>query len=453
MKRLVTVSVVALLLGLWAGEVRARHTAYFGDAAAMTGSSGMALYRGGGAAWYNPAGLVGNRRSQVDLSASVFILRFRDSSGLLETRTPGRVDVANLDTITFDTIPSALLFKRRLGKRVHAAIGMFVTDQDAFQLRDVLEITDANGGMLSRYYQRTTITSKLQTYHFGVMLSWELHKRFRLGWGVFGVYSRFSYEFRDLTASHLEEQSTGNLQSPWLYIYDVSVNSTLWGLQLTMGMQWEFAKRWFWGLMVRSPTLKLHYANRFSTLVAVADSAPAPTDPAGIFVRERIDGAMTELTTPMELVAGFAYKAKEFFVGLEGELLLPFRNFRTYVSTIDPQWNVRLGGRMYVAERVALGIGAFTERSLRKDLFFVGDRRMDFYGAVFGVKWRKAHSVRGRTRDDAIVFTTTIAIRYAYGTGVMQGYVNDLVSGNGGEVERLHHVHEFALYLGSSLYF
>ncbi len=42
-----------------------------------------------------------------------------------------------------------------------------------------------------------------------------------------------------------------------------AVVTKLWGLQFTMGMQWEFAQGWFWGLMVRSPTLKLHSANRF----------------------------------------------------------------------------------------------------------------------------------------------------------------------------------------------
>ncbi len=88
----------------------------------------------------------------MDLSASVFVLRFRDSSGLLETRTPGQTHVANLDHVTFDTIPSALVFKRRVSKRVHLALGMFVTDQDAFQMRDVFELTSPVGGSMSLYF-------------------------------------------------------------------------------------------------------------------------------------------------------------------------------------------------------------------------------------------------------------------------------------------------------------
>lgn len=440
-------------LALPGGEARAQRTAYYGDAAAMTGGSGMALYRGGGASWYNPAGLVGNRRSQVDLTASVFILRFRDAAGLLETRSPGQVHVADLGTLTFDTIPSSLVFKRRLSKRVHAAVGLFVTEQDSWSVRDVLELTEPFGGSLSRYYQRTTISSKLQTYHLGGMVSWEVTPRLRLGWGLFGVYSRFSYEFRDLTASHLEDEATSELTDPWLYTYDVSAGFTIWGLRLTMGLQWELPKGWHLGLLVRSPTLVLHRKTRLDELLTFADASAAPGDLAGLFLKLDDTEEIAALTTPMEMVAGLAYRSRAFFVGLEGELQLPLNNFSTYLSDITPQWNLRAGGRVFVSERIALGAGLFTERSLHRTLLFVGDRRMDFYGGTIGLKWRKAHSIRDRTRNDALVFTTTIALRYAYGTGSLRGYINDLVGPETGPVDRIHRVHELALYLGSSLYF
>ena len=38
-------------------HARADQPTYFDAEAAMTGSSNMAVVRGGGAAWYNPAGL------------------------------------------------------------------------------------------------------------------------------------------------------------------------------------------------------------------------------------------------------------------------------------------------------------------------------------------------------------------------------------------------------------
>jgi len=463
MRRSVVTSVVASLMAL-AGFVAvfvaveaspawARHTAYYGDAAAMTGGAGMALYRGGGSAWYNPAGLVGNRRNQVDLSASVFVLRFQDSAALLETRAPGQVHKADLDYVSIDMIPSALVYKRRLSKKVHAAVAMFVTDQDSFEMHDVFEITGSAGGMLSRYYQRTTVSSKRQTYHFGGMLSWAVTPRFRLGWGLFGVYSRFSYEFRDLTASHLEDQATSELQDPWMYAFDVGVQSTFWALRLTMGMQWEFAKDWFFGMMVRTPTLKLYDESRLDVLLTLADASAAPGDLAGVFLKLDTEEPAFGLNTPLEMVAGFAYRNKKFFVGFEGEVHLPFHHFQEYIKEIDPQWNLRLGGRMFLSQTMALGVGAFTERSLRKELLFVGDHHLDYYGAVIGLKWRKAYSVRGRVRDDALVFSTTIAVRYANGTGTLRGYVNDLVSDDTGEVDRIYYVHEFAFYLGSSLYF
>ena len=81
---------------------------------------------------------------------------------------------------------------------------------------------------------------------------------------------------------------------------------------------------------------------------------------------------------------------------------------------------------------------------------------MDYYGGVLGFKWRKAYGVKGRTRDDAIVFTTSLCLRYGYGIGQLMGYVNDL-TGSGSVAdpmqERDYNAHEVALYIGSSLYF
>ena len=82
---------------------------------------------------------------------------------------------------------------------------------------------------------------------------------------------------------------------------------------------------------------------------------------------------------------------------------------------------------------------------------------MDYYGSVIGIKWRNAHGVKGRKREDGIVFTTTLALRYAWGRGYLQGWINDLdglpPNNDTGPVRRRHTVHEMALYLGSSLYF
>ena len=55
---------------------------------------------------------------------------------------------------------------------------------------------------------------------------WQVTPRLRLGWGLYVVYSRFAYEFRDLTASHLEDQTTSELTAPWLYSYDVIFRAT-----------------------------------------------------------------------------------------------------------------------------------------------------------------------------------------------------------------------------------
>jgi hypothetical protein len=53
--------------------VRADNTEpfFYSDDAAMTGGTVVASTRDAGAIWYNPAGLGGIRRGQIDLSGSV----------------------------------------------------------------------------------------------------------------------------------------------------------------------------------------------------------------------------------------------------------------------------------------------------------------------------------------------------------------------------------------------
>jgi hypothetical protein len=375
----------------------------------------------------------------------VFILSFRGSEGLVETRLGGQTYRGDLDAIGFHSIPSALVFKRRFSKRVHGALGVYVTDFDSYRLNHVINVETPVGGDVSRYYQRATIDHQRQTYHLGLHLGVAASKRVRLGLSLFGVYSTYLYEYRDLSAAHTAT-ATGTIVDPFQWNRDASATSTLFGLQFALGLQWEMVRHWHLGLTLRSPVGELHHANRLSeTLAAV--------DPSGAAVFERTTGVNpgTELVAPAEAVLAIAYNVRRFFLGLEAEVQLPVRNFTRWLD-YTPQWNLRVGGRFFLSKKVALGIGAFTDRSLRKGLHFTGDRELDYYGGVLGFKWRKALEIKSK-RPENLVLTTTAAVRYAYGYGHLQGYLNDLDGGATGPIKRRHTVHEIALYVGSSLYF
>ncbi|MDY0003681.1 MAG: hypothetical protein RBU30_20445 [Polyangia bacterium] len=433
---------------------RAKNSIFYGDGAAISGGSGMAVYTGAGAAWYNPAGLVSTQRSQVDLSASLFILSLRDTSGLVETRLGGQTYRGDLDAVGFHSIPTSLVFKRRLSKRVHGALGVFVTDFDRYRVNHEILVEDAQGGDTGRYYQRTSIDHERQTYHLGLLLGIALSERVRLGLALYGVYSTYSYEYRDLMASHTQLGLSNSLADPFQWNQSVSAQSTIFGLQLVTGLQWEFVRNWHLGLTLRSPVYEAYHKNSLDEVVATVDHHLDGSG-GGYFARARGENPGTELVAPAVVVLGLGYTVPKVFVGVEGELQLPIQNFQRLLD-YSPQFNVRAGTRFYVSPRVALGFGFFTERTMRKGLHFIGDREMDFYGAVLGLKWRRVVALSDAESAKNLVLSTTVCVRYAYGVGSLQGYLNDLDSpslGASGPIRRDHEVHETALYLGSSLYF
>lgn len=451
MKVITTALIAASLLLFTIGEARARNSSYYGDSAAMTGASGMALYRGCGSAWYNPAGIVGNQRSQIDLSASAFVFRIRNSTGLVTTQIPGSTHDADLAAVSIQTVPSAVVFKRKLAKKLHGALVILVTDLETYHLDD--EMQQQGGG--HTYYQRTSIDQILQTYHFGFALGWEISERFRMGWSAYAVYSAYSYEFRAVTAAHTSIDPDGATTDPYLLIDNSSAESSLWGIQLGMGIQWQMSEHWHLGMMVRAPVIELKEESNAHWQLNLATHQPGFG--GGLFIKEPLANHAGGLISPMQVALGLAFKQKRYWLGLEGDLTLPVKNFQEWLD-YPVQWNFRFGGRFFVAKRVAIGFGLFTERSLRRDPLdsFPGDSAFDYYGATFGIKWRTTHTVQKVLRADGLVLTTTIGLRYAYGYGSMTTMQNDLR--NLDQVEwtfeaQSRSVHELGLYIGSSLYF
>jgi hypothetical protein len=452
--KVLTIVLVATSTWLFAaGAARARSASYYGDAAAMTGASGMALYHGGGAVWYNPAGIAGSERNQIDLSASAFVLRLRNSSGLLTTEIPGATHVADLAAVSIQTVPSAVVFKRRLYKKLHGALVILVSDMESYHLEDDMM---ARGGAYT-YYQRTSIDQILQTYHLGFTLGWEVSERFRIGWSAYAVYSRFSYEVRATTEAHTSvDPSTGVATSPYLLVDNSAAESSLWGIQLGMGLQWQLAERWHLGLMVRAPVIEIQEK---STALRVLTSAMQPEHGVGtgLYVNRPLARRVADLVSPMQVVLCLAFKQPRYWIGLEGDVTLPVKNFQEWLD-YPAQWNLRFGGHFLVGKRAALGFGLFTERSLRREPVadFPGDAVFDYYGATFGVSWRTTYKLAKPLRADGLVLTTTIGLRYAFGTGSMTTVRNNLVDLENAITtfgQQHRNVHELGLYIGSSLYF
>src|SRR5262245_36969859 len=115
-----------------------------GNRASMTGGAAVATADDGSAVWYNPAGLGGIGRTTVDVSGTVYTLRFYSTDELLSTTT-GASTGANVTE--FVSIPTQIAFTRPLGEKVTLGLGYFVPRTSNIVLREQLAVgSEANGG-------------------------------------------------------------------------------------------------------------------------------------------------------------------------------------------------------------------------------------------------------------------------------------------------------------------
>src|SRR5207237_104288 len=85
----------------------------------------------------------------------------------------------------------------------------------------------------------------------------------------------------------------------------------------------------------------------------------------------------------------------------------------------------------------------------------IGSARIDFYGAMAGVEYRRRYDVQG-PKPRGLEFSTTLALRYARGRGSIQGaWIEPLVSAPNDyrPIATDATIHEINLHIGSALYF
>ncbi|HEU4539349.1 MAG TPA: hypothetical protein VFS00_34760, partial [Polyangiaceae bacterium] len=81
---------------------------FFSDEAAMAAGAVAATTRDSGAIWYNPAGLGGVKRGQIDLSASAFGLRMRQVPKAFTLSYPSGPRSSDVSATSIVSAPIAL---------------------------------------------------------------------------------------------------------------------------------------------------------------------------------------------------------------------------------------------------------------------------------------------------------------------------------------------------------
>lgn len=91
--------------------------------------------------------------------------------------------------------------------------------------------------------------------------------------------------------------------------------------------------------------------------------------------------------------------------------------------------NGRAGARFRLTEKLGIGFGVFSDRATPPRLGDnFTDERVDTYGATAGLELRTPLSLTEHAAPDALVLSTTIALKYAIGFGTVRAADVDLVT-------------------------
>ena len=417
-----------------------------GDDASLMGGAVTAIVSDGSALWYNPAGLRHVSRNTVDISVTAYSLRLYR---IPDAITGGGMS-ANADVNEVTVIPSALSYVRTTDGGLRIGFGLFTTALSDYSQVSELQFTDPPTGLGWEWL--VALENRVAVYHGLLGVAWSANKKLH-----FGVTGDISYvgatQSSQLGGGLIADQTTGEA----LFAGTESMRNSLTGvgLGLGVGLMWEPTPAFSLGAAFQTASYLVFQSFQQQ---AVASAGIAPPDVPGTIIIEtsNVDESSGEFDQfePYRLRFGIAYHFRKGTLSLDSDMQVAER---IDSSKWDTTFNGRIGLLLNLSDAVSLGLGAFTDRApLREQPTDFGESLVDFYGFTTGVKLRKTKKFAETENSDSIAFETTVAFRFAVGTGDFSGFA---VIDNSNESELLTPIttditiYEMSIYIGGGLRF
>ncbi len=401
----------------------------------MQGGAITADARGGGAIWYNPAGLGQLPTLRLDVSINAFSLRL---GGLPDFDAGPGAEVKRLTSINLNIVPSGLTLTQRFG-RVGVGFGVFVPEQHQTFLRTQVRspaVAAQSGGTFG-----VDLYERVQQYALGPAFGISLSPRVELGASLLVTYrNQLSIAGVDVAseeggvASSLVRHETLDWQQV--------------GAQLVLGTQLHLGDGYEVGISLRSPGLVL--AELRQNVLEQTDATGAIHRPT---FKQRL-GLATAVVAPLRVHVGLSRVLGHLRIAADGSYQAPLRNESLQLDWA-PTFNARLGLQHTFTKTFALGGGIFSDRSPVRAVQSFGDSSLDFYGVTLamdtGTVYRVVPYGATQVSEGSLRFGTTVALSYAVGLGeVVRGSIAGAQFAPITQSARSV-AHEVSLHLASSL--
>lgn len=398
-----------------------------GDAALQAGAI-TADARGGGAAWYNPAGLANLPELRFDVSISAYSLRL---GGRPDINASENTQALQLSKPDFNIVPAAMTVTQHFGP-VGVAFGVFVPQQRVTVLRTQLTYTspEANGAGVG-----IDVNETVQEYAIGPSIGFRLHPRIDFGFSLLVSY-RYQLSILGVDASGATGLSVTTHQT---------IDSKRFGLQPVLGMQLHPNRDYDIGFAVRLPSFKLLELRQTVDM----STGVQPDSPDTHRVAFGDDTAFSHSTTsPMRFHAGVSRRLGASQLALEANYQTPFRDAD---SDWKPVVNLRVGGKHRLDERYTIGGGIFSDRAPQRSARVFGETKLDYYGLTIALDRGSRYAISAENghaskQPRELRFGTTVALTYAIGIGKIVGSDGSLQAVTSSAI-----AHDIILHVSSSL--